>query len=1139
MRRRFSFIAVLAALVSLLPMGGATLAQEPAPVPDRSIFQGERPQVDPDVQLEVDNQLAAMQGPSKIVIELADQPTTLAFASAQANGVSAAQATAQAKTQLATINTAQQRLQAQLTAPAVGAQVIYRTQRVLNAIAVQVDASKFAQIKALPGVKAIYPSVTKYAEHTSSVPLIGAPEVWQQYGIAGDNITIGIIDTGIDYLHTNFGGPGTQAAYDANTTTVVGDNQFYPNAKVVGGFDFVGDAYNGDNAPVPDPDPLDCNGHGSHVAGTAGGYGVNADGSTYTGSYNAGTNFNALRIGPGVAAKAQLFALRVFGCDGSTNVTELAIEYSVDPNGDGDFSDRLDVINMSLGSDFGSAFDTSAVASDNAAAAGVVVVASAGNSGDTYYITGSPATSSRTISVASSVDSTDTIDGFRVNTPSAIAGVKPSSNAINYDFTGKPPVTGDVVYPPSQRSGCQAFTAANAALLAGKIALLDWTIIGGTNECGSGTRVNNAANAGAIGVILVYPNTFIAIAIGGSTRIPSTITTAPVGDQIKAQLAANTPVNATLTNEYNGSQRVVAPERNDTLSDFTSRGPRRGDNVLKPDIAAPGQTIFSAAALTGNQGVSFNGTSMAAPHVAGTMALLRQLHPDWSVAELKALAMNTANNDLRSQIAADSQIFGPGRVGAGRVDVPDAAASQVVAYNADSPELVSVSFGNVEVVGTATATRRIRVLNKSNQARTYNVQYRPVVDVPGVSYALSTNSVTLPAFGSTDVVVTMTATAAQMKHTRDLTVSDRQSNLPRHWISEEAGYAVMTSANAPTLRVPVHAVARPASNMRAANNVLPVGNQSRSEGALQLRGQGVLTGTAFPTDTVSIVTAFELQNSSPNEARTPGLADNGDLKYVGVTTDLRSTSTVTNPTGLVENSTLYFGVATHGDHSTPNPQEVEFDVYIDTNKDGKDDFVLFNYNYAQVTGGGDANDVFVTVLINLNLPSGAPGRISIQEFINGVSARLDTQPFNTNVLVLPVFAGNTTTQRGLGLTNVNSSFNYRVVTFSSDLALDEEDLGSGEPDAGFADRTPTLTYNAARPGLDFSDPQAGGVPAYFDLDGEEIPFFYDRSAFFANGSQGALLLHHHNARGNRDEVVRAVGNFKVYAPIVVSNASGR
>jgi subtilisin family serine protease len=163
------------------------------------------------------------------------------------------------------------------------------------------------------------------------------------------------------------------AAFDAakaNSAQPADPALYGPDApRVKGGIDLVGDDYNADPnsasyQPVPHPDdnPLDCNGHGSHVAGTAGGSGVLADGTTYRGPYDSTTPSNQFRVGPGVAPQVDLYAVRVFGCEGSTDVVVPALDWAVDHG--------MDVVNMSLGSSFGRADDPDAVAAANAVGAG-------------------------------------------------------------------------------------------------------------------------------------------------------------------------------------------------------------------------------------------------------------------------------------------------------------------------------------------------------------------------------------------------------------------------------------------------------------------------------------------------------------------------------------------------------------------------------------------------------------------------------------------------------------------------------------------------------------------------------------------------------------------------------------------------
>ena len=259
---------------------------------------------------------------------------------------------------------------------AMGGTVVAKLQHAINGIKVRATRDQLASLAALPGVVGIKPVLIYKPVNAVSVPFIGAPAVWGgSPAFHGERIKIAILDTGADYTHANFGGPGTVAAFNeafANSTKPADPALFGPNApKVKGGTDLVGDNYNAsdpkNSTPLPDDNPLDCNGHGSHVAGTAAGFGVKDDGTTFRGPYDANTPNVKFRIGPGVAPQADIYAVRVFGCVGSTDVVVEAIDWAV--------KHGMQIISMSLGADFGPEDTADAEASEHAAEAGLIVVA--------------------------------------------------------------------------------------------------------------------------------------------------------------------------------------------------------------------------------------------------------------------------------------------------------------------------------------------------------------------------------------------------------------------------------------------------------------------------------------------------------------------------------------------------------------------------------------------------------------------------------------------------------------------------------------------------------------------------------------------------------------------------------------------
>jgi subtilisin family serine protease len=229
--------------------------------------------------------------------------------------------------------------------------------KTFNGILVEdISDDEARNIRKIRGVEKVSPNFEVKVSLYDSVGLINADKLWDN-GFTGDGVSIAIIDTGVDYTHADLGG-------------CLGDG-----CKVIGGYDFINN----------DDNPMDDHGHGTHVAATAAGRGT----------------LN------GVAPDAKIYAYKVLSAGGSGNFNDIiaSVERAVDPNNDGDLSDHVDIISMSLGGYCGSYSencgpnDDISIAIDNAVKNGVVAVIAAGNDGPNKGTIGTPGTSREAITV--------------------------------------------------------------------------------------------------------------------------------------------------------------------------------------------------------------------------------------------------------------------------------------------------------------------------------------------------------------------------------------------------------------------------------------------------------------------------------------------------------------------------------------------------------------------------------------------------------------------------------------------------------------------------------------------------------------------------------------------------------------------
>jgi minor extracellular serine protease Vpr len=590
----------------------------------------------------------------------------------------------------------------------------------LNAVSVRLNGTSLATLATAPQVKhAEYVGLYHPDGADPDLAIIDAVAAWDLSGgaeDAGAGVKVAILDTGIDITHPCFADDGYAAQ------TQLGDHDFTNNKVIVA-------KVFSNKTPSRGYTPEALQEHGTHVAGTV------------ACNFETPVNVDGVAVPyamSGVAPRALLGNYNIFpGEVGNARSEDIlnALEAA--------YMDGMDVANMSLGGGASGIQDLLTMAVDDLDAANMVVAVAAGNSAagngvpphlqaPGHYTVESPGSAARALTAGAStvghfigivVTDEDTSDAYAA----AIGEFGPAADA-----------SGDLT--ANLGTYC-----AGGGTYTGKIALID------RGTCSFSTKIRNAQNAGAVGAIIVN-NVYgppISMAQDGTANQP-TIPAVSVSKSDQTALGAATGHAFTIgsTPSY-----VADPAQNDFVAGFSSQGPTDVDFRVKPDVVAPGVNVLSSIPHqfcdVAPCFAFFQGTSMATPHLAGSAAVVRQQHPDWSAAQVRSAIVNTADEGVlynsNGSVATDVNIIGSGR---------ENLFKAVQASVALDP--VSVSFGAIPSGSGQSASFPVTITDLTGAGGTFYL-YINAVSGSGVEFGLSQPSVTLSAGGSATFWVTLDA----------------------------------------------------------------------------------------------------------------------------------------------------------------------------------------------------------------------------------------------------------------------------------------------------------------------------------------------------------------------------------------------
>jgi subtilisin family serine protease len=586
----------------------------------------------------------------------------------------------------------------------------------LNAVAVQLNGEAKTTIEKAPQVSRVdYEGVYYPLTTDPDLALIHAIQAWSANGgggaaNAGAEVKVAIVDTGIDIRHPCFSDTGYASK------TQLGDRRF-TNNKVIAAKMFNNKGANlGLTAEAIQE-------HGSHVAGTV------------ACNYNTPAVVDGVTIPygvSGVAPRALLGNYNVF-----PGPVENARSEDILNALEAAYADGFDVANMSLGGGSHGNQDLLTIAADDLDQANMVVAVAAGNSGPGNFTVESPGSAARALSAGAS-----TVPHY-IATPVTVNGQKFGALAGEFATVGNnlSAPLGVVLEGTSLGFACSSLPAGS---LNGKIALIS------RGGCSFSVKVRNAQTAGAVAVLMVNnrPGDPIQMAQDGTPNQP-TIPAYMLGQADGQSLVGSNGSTATI----GAVQEYFLTANADIMADFSSQGPTDVDFRVKPDVVAPGVNVLSSIPVSFCGGAPcwafFQGTSMATPHLAGSAAVVRQQHSNWSAAQIRSAIVNTADqgvlkNYLTGALETDVNITGSGR---------ENLLSAVNAKVAVDP--VSVSFGAVPSGSGQTQTFTATLTNIGSGSGNYSVSVGS--GGGGVTYSVSPSSVSIAPGASANVTITMSA----------------------------------------------------------------------------------------------------------------------------------------------------------------------------------------------------------------------------------------------------------------------------------------------------------------------------------------------------------------------------------------------